>query len=45
MFVNICPAEKDMFASFIYFTQKWVVIDCSCLFGPLLMVTDNRFTY
>ena len=32
MFVNICPAEKDMFASFIYFTQKWVsLIVGACL--------------
>jgi hypothetical protein len=28
MFVNICPAEKEIFASFRYFTQKWFVIHC-----------------
>jgi hypothetical protein len=28
MFANICPDEKEMFASLIYFTQKWVVIAC-----------------
>jgi hypothetical protein len=27
IFVKMCPAEKEIFASFIYFTQKWVVID------------------
>ena len=45
MFANICPAEKEMFASFIYFTQKWFVIDCQYLLGSLLMVTDNRITH
>jgi len=28
MFVNICPAEKEIIASFMYFTPKWFVIDC-----------------
>ena len=45
MFVNICPAEKEMFASFIYFTQKQFVIDCQYLLGPLLMDTDHRITH